>query len=402
MGLASVGVAEPVRDRKPPDLAEVLAALPGFWTLDRKEAFLALQADGSRWDAQAGVLKMPQALRFGSLEIPRSDLWFDGDRRAIRWEGVLFDRKGSTKSAEADLAERFAAATNALTAWAGTAPMAMVRPDHRSAWVWGRSPHIVSVEWSPRSTAGPSSKTAWLRVVAEPWPPRRDWSTLVRRTVDGDRFLAVPMVDQQVQGFCAPATVERLMRHYGIPLDAAALGQLAESSTDAGTNVQRMLGKLAQLRELRCEVRELFGFDVKRFDRLIVAYNAMAERQGLATLAYTPPVLDLGQVFLAADPATLRAAAAGQGDRKRFWREVRESVDAGHPLMWGVVLGIVPEPGIPPQTRGGHLRLVVGYNEARQEILYSDSWGRGHECKRLALADAWAMTMTLHALRPVP
>jgi len=34
------------------------------------------------------------------------------------------------------------------------------------------------------------------------------------------------------------------------------------------------------------------------------------------------------------------------------------------------------------------------------KILYSDSWGPGHELKRLSLVDAWTMTLGLYTVQP--
>jgi cystathionine beta-lyase/cystathionine gamma-synthase len=54
-----------------------------------------------------------------------------------------------------------------------------------------------------------------------------------------------------------------------------------------------------------------------------------------------------------------------------------------------------------PQASGGHMRIIIGYNTATNEILYSDSWGRGHEEKRMSSDDAWIMTNGLSNLQPV-
>ena len=234
-----------------------------------------------------------------------------------------------------------------------------------------------------------------------PWPARVDYS---RFTVDGDapgdrRVAGLPKVDQALPGYCAPAALECLLRHYGIPLDAETLAGFGQTRTDSGTNVQRLLDRLrGRLGGL--ELRTHLGFDYARFERLAKAYNERAARAGAKAVAWTPPVVDLGAAFQGADPALMRAAAMKQPGFRAFRRAVRDSVEAGHPLVWGVVLGIVPEPGLGPRTRGGHLRLIVGYNRRSGEILYADMWGDAHACKRMPAEDAWAITMSLHSFRP--
>ena len=64
------------------------------------------------------------------------------------------------------------------------------------------------------------------------------------------------------------------------------------------------------------------------------------------------------------------------------------------------MLGKVPEPNI-PQNAGGHMRLIIGYNTQKQEILFSDSWGAGHELKRMAAADAWTVTTGVATIEPL-
>ncbi len=84
----------------------------------------------------------------------------------------------------------------------------------------------------------------------------------------------------------------------------------------------------------------------------------------------------------------------------KFQREVQRSIDEGIPVLWGVRLGLVKEKEI-PQAFGGHMRLIIGYNLKTREIIYSDSWGMGHEEKRMAMDDAWTITDTLARIEPL-
>jgi hypothetical protein len=47
------------------------------------------------------------------------------------------------------------------------------------------------------------------------------------------------------------------------------------------------------------------------------------------------------------------------------------------------------------------MRFIIGYNSTTREIVYSDSWGRGHEEKRMPLNDAWTITTGLSSLQPL-
>ena len=76
---------------------------------------------------------------------------------------------------------------------------------------------------------------------------------------------------------------------------------------------------------------------------------------------------------------------------KKFLAGVKNQIDAGTPVFWGVTLGMFPEPEI-PQASGGHMRLIIGYNQKTHKIFYSDSWGAGHERKEMDEDKAFAIT----------
>jgi hypothetical protein len=98
---------------------------------------------------------------------------------------------------------------------------------------------------------------------------------------------------------------------------------------------------------------------------------------------------------------------SGAGKRrvseKSFTSTVKEYVNKGVPLLWALELGRAQEdPPLPGsgQTRGGHMRMIIGYNEARNQILFTDSWGAGHELKRMTLLDAYDVTIGLYSMAP--
>ena len=80
---------------------------------------------------------------------------------------------------------------------------------------------------------------------------------------------------------------------------------------------------------------------------------------------------------------------------------IRENIDKGVPIMWALQLGLFPENGEKNrQSGGGHMRIIIGYNTTKNEIIFTDSWGAGHEKKRMTAPDASAATMGLYLLQP--
>lgn len=103
-----------------------------------------------------------------------------------------------------------------------------------------------------------------------------------------------------------------------------------------------------------------------------------------------------------ADPETFRDMKRRQNRYDHFNRKVKEYVDQGIPLCWTLFLGMFKE-GEMPQSFGGHMRLIVGYNFSDPEvpkIIYTDSWGEGHGRKEMRADEAYCMTTGLYAMVP--
>ena len=108
----------------------------------------------------------------------------------------------------------------------------------------------------------------------------------------------------------------------------------------------------------------------------------------------------VGEIYAAMKPKVIKKMRVKDARFKKFLTGVKTQIDKGTPLFWGVTLGIFPEPGL-PQTIGGHIRLIVGYNQKTKEILYTDSWGAGHELKRMPEDWAFAITHDAFFLKPL-
>lgn len=212
----------------------------------------------------------------------------------------------------------------------------------------------------------------------------------------------VPMVDQGQKGYCAVACAERMMRYYGVQVDANEIAQLANSDS-AGTNPDAMFEALKKLtNRLRVRVRPVEKFEAPQLVTLMTEYNRAAKRGNRAPqLAQAGQVLDLEKIFRSMDVTVLKEVRTKtHSEVAKFQGDVQRSIDAGIPIIWSVMLGLFPEPGV-PQKGGGHMRLIIGYNQKTQEIIFTDSWGAGHEQKRMPLENAVTMTTGLTALEPL-
>ena len=242
----------------------------------------------------------------------------------------------------------------------------------------------------------------------------------VVRDPRGDVFLDnVPMVDQGQKGYCAVATAERVLRYYGVEVDEHEIAQAAGTSAEHGTSTLAMKESVEAVgRKCRLATVVCYGdFDKGVEARIaglgdeVKAYNKAAKKLKKAPITDDMYISRRGNV-ISYSPAAVDAAMDAEvlremkvnGPQKskftKFMKDVHDQVDKGIPLYWGVKLGIYPEPGL-PQANGGHMRLIIGYNDKKREILYTDSWGAGHELKRMPAEWAWTVSRCLMYMKPL-
>ena len=231
---------------------------------------------------------------------------------------------------------------------------------------------------------------------------RLDLSKSVKRETGGEVFISsIPMVDQGDKGYCAVATAARVFNYYGVPADQHEMAQVAGNQAGGGgTNPDEMetaLRKIAGKYKTRFQTVLDLDYSSRKYQTFMAKYNRAAKKLDKKILDTSHYIYFLGGL----DPEVLREVNGTGQALERFNRVVHENVDRGVPVMWGLQLGLFPENGEKArQSKGGHMRLIIGYNDTTKEIIFSDSWGAGHEKKRMAAADASAATMGLYLLQP--
>ena len=187
----------------------------------------------------------------------------------------------------------------------------------------------------------------------------------------GNVFIkGLPMVDQGNKGYCVVASVQRLFEHYGIGADMHQIAEVTNASPALGTS------SLATAREL---------------DKVDYRFKTRLKIVGMR---------DSGRMT-EVDKRKGKYYVGKKMDERKFMKDIRASIDDGIPLLWSLELGRYPEePNLRPQTSGGHMRLIIGYNDKEQKLIFSDSWGAGHEFKRMKMSDAYKATRGVFSLRP--
>jgi len=295
----------------------------------------------------------------------------------------------------------------------------------KDARVWTKAPHQFKLEWSySTGTKGKDFgglRPEYLRLRCQALDPSRDYRSELLTTSasrgrsvslsglkanvttngTGDVYIkGIPMVDQGQKGYCAAATTERIMRYYGRDMDQHELAQMAQTSANMGTDPRTLVEVLRKLGiALGYKVQIHEDFTVQSFIKMIEKYNKLAKDKGKAEITYGQAI-DINAVYQAMDTEVLKELRGKQkGDIKSFQACIEKYVKQGIPLVWSVIIGkVVEDP--PLQGAGGHMRMIIGYNNKTSEFLYTDTWGPGHELKRMAAADVWLITVGLYTIEP--
>ena len=272
--------------------------------------------------------------------------------------------------------------------------------------VWGVTGETVDFVRLTLDTAPAKPKTG-AAPVAGNVAKAKVKANVVKEPSGDVRIDNVPMVDQGQKGYCAAAVSERVLRYYGHPIDEHQIAQMAGTRAEGGTSVSEMIETVRTVGS-KCrlgfvQIVSMAG-SMGEIRKDLERYNKAAKALKRPALVYDDFLEDhtfqVNAMRRAMEPEVLLAMRKKDSRFKRFLAGVKKQVDQGIPVFWGVTLGYFPEPDV-PQSGGGHMRLIIGYNAKTHEILYTDSWGPGHELKRMPEDRAFAITHDAFFLKPL-
>ncbi|NNC88266.1 MAG: hypothetical protein HKN82_07390 [Akkermansiaceae bacterium] len=290
-----------------------------------------------------------------------------------------------------------------------------VRPEERNkqgavattGWMWKKDEAAFLLEGSVTRR---ENRAEFIRLRMAPLHRADTRRKIVRRgslddnvvRKDGDVMVkGIPMVDQGDKGYCVVATVERVARYYGLQVDQHELAQLANTDQygTSGNDMEKAFRTLTG--KIHARTLKHIEYDDRQFERDYKSYNRAAKKEGVRVFEEDLDewIIDPRWFWFNAHKATFRTVKASQNKYDHFRRKIEEYVDQGIPLCWTLYMGMFKEDDT-PQSYGGHMRLIIGYNNEKEEIIYSDSWGKGHAVKRMRADEAWCMTMALYSMLP--
>jgi len=174
---------------------------------------------------------------------------------------------------------------------------------------------------------------------------KAEYSVNIRDNTAGDLYVEnIPMVNQGSKGYCVPATVERILRYYGInQITMHQLADAAGTGRGGGTSVEAMNHAIGKL-------RRNFGLDIHSCGEVRMETLKKYINQGIPVMwaMYVNP--DFMQLMR--DSRALRPNAKSP---EQWLKSIRK-----YKL---------------PRGGEGHVCLIVGYNARTEEIAISNSWG---------------------------
>ena len=188
---------------------------------------------------------------------------------------------------------------------------------------------------------------------------------LAKRVVkrdNGDVVVSeLPMVDQGPKGYCVPATWERYLRYMDVPADLYVLAIMGNSGLGGGTSFHLMEAGV--------------GDYVSAYHRRIENYDGAFDVSHIAK--YIDQGLPLMWTCWVTKPVELQTSRNTE-DRKTVtdWSAYSKTLVAQDKAFG---------PSFQAEDAdhsNGHMRLIIGYNAATDEIAISDSWGA-------AMAERW-------------
>ncbi|MFT6862583.1 MAG: hypothetical protein ACJAVK_001142 [Akkermansiaceae bacterium] len=293
-----------------------------------------------------------------------------------------------------------------------------VRPQSRddrgvvatTGWMWRKDDIAYLVEGSVSKSP---KRAEFIRLRIAPLKgfgatTKKASRTEVKRNVvtkdNGDVFIeGIPMVDQGDKGYCVVASIERVARYFGLKVDQHELAQLADTTAEEGTDAEDMEKAFKKITgKIHIRTNRVMDYDYDQTVKDVKAYDREAKKREVKVFDInfdTHYVIAQG-FWEKADKETFKVVKAKQTGYKLFNSKIEQYVDRGIPLCWTLYMGMFPKKGT-PQSWGGHMRIIHGYNEETSEIMYTDSWGEGHAMKRMPAIEAWCMTTGVYAMIPL-
>lgn len=199
---------------------------------------------------------------------------------------------------------------------------------------------------------------------------REEVGNNVVKLPDGDIVIQnIPAVDQGERGYCAIGTLTMLTRYYGLTVNIDMIAAKAgyKEGDVANANLSGAYAACAKEAKLKMKVDKVFDFRkikifIQRGEPIIVSRKLERARDQFHT--------QFAQQH-ESDP-TARLPKPDRNERAHW----------------------------PASSAGGHVSVINGYNEARGEVIFSESWGEAARNRRMLAEEMEATAVEVYYFSP--
>lgn len=205
-----------------------------------------------------------------------------------------------------------------------------------------------------------------------------DLAARVKKRENGDVVITdILMIDQGPKGYCVPATNERLLRYFGFNTEYYTLALKMRTAWGGGTT-------FAGATEILEDFAKFGGLKIERMN-------------GRLTIAKLKKFIDNGSPL--AWPMN-----TGTGLNMVCKKRMEERENMGKPGEWKkhLIKAVNASKAMIRSESGGHLCLLIGYNQLTGEIAFSDSWGPEYEIRWITESEAISLCLNAPPLTFIP
>jgi hypothetical protein len=245
----------------------------------------------------------------------------------------------------------------------------------------------------------------------------------IKKSPNGDVF--IENIKTFVKGPCPSSVFEIVLSYYyGQDFDSSQIAQICKAS-EPNLNMSDIFKAFKSIdAKLRVRLKELYVSEMLKVDELdvndmrvwsrackvISKYNRSARKAGV-------PKIKIAQYMMKIDKKTLyypkkmlaAMTLAGvksmrlNGEKyeyKKFLKKVREYIKSGIPVCWCMTPALLQNDMFASQTSSRDLKLIIGYNDKENKIIYLDASGADHALNKMSYDDAWYITRAACVLLP--
>lgn len=228
---------------------------------------------------------------------------------------------------------------------------------------------------------------------------KNDYNRNVVRSKSDVWIKRIPQVNAK-RAYSVQAAVSMVVRYLNDKLNQKKMAPLYQLEAEKGVMTPEIEGLFQSdpvFREFK--IKTLYKISEPEISRMMELYDSSSKRKRKSRKA---PDEKTGNVFDTVNRETARRMfPTARPQMASLLRGVcYRYIDAGVPVLWSVAMNLDPA----VKMKGGHMRLIVGYNEQNKKIkkiFYRDPWGGSTKIKQADFEDAQTMTMELHVITPM-